>query len=72
LPGAREAALSGGDDYELLFTAPVGRREDVAALARRLGLPLTRIGRMEAGSRVRVLDETGQEIAPARRGWQHF
>jgi thiamine-monophosphate kinase len=72
LPGAREAALSGGDDYELLFTAPLGRREDVAALARRLGLPLTRIGRMEAGSRVRVLDETGQEIAPARRGWQHF
>jgi thiamine-monophosphate kinase len=72
LPGVRDAALSGGDDYELLFTVPPARREQVVALARRLGLPLTRIGRIEAGSRVRVLDETGQEIAPVRRGWQHF
>jgi thiamine-monophosphate kinase len=72
LPGARDAALSGGDDYELLFTAPAAGREEVVALARRLGLPLTRIGRIETGSRARVLDETGQEIAPVRRGWQHF
>ena len=32
LPGARDAALAGGDDYELLFTAPSKRRAEIAAL----------------------------------------
>ena len=61
LPGARDAALSGGDDYELLFTAPPQRRADIAALARRLDLPLTRIGAIRAEPGLHVLDEKGQE-----------
>jgi thiamine-monophosphate kinase len=72
LSGARDAALAGGDDYELLFTAPPERRDQIAALASRLDLPLTRIGRLDAGSRLKVVDAAGQETAPARRGWQHF
>ena len=51
LRGARDAALAGGDDYELLFTAPPERRADIEALARRLGLPLTRIGAIRAEAR---------------------
>ena len=72
LPGARDAALAGGDDYELLFTASPARRAVIAALARRLGLPLTCIGQIRAGSDLSILDAAGQEIKVAKRGWQHF
>ena len=72
LPGARDAALAGGDDYELLFTAPPKRRAEIAVLARQLDLPLTRIGAIHAGSDVSILDAAGQEIDVTTGGWQHF
>ena len=72
LPGARDAALAGGDDYELLFTAPPKRRAEIAALARRLDLPLTRIGTIRADQGLHVLDEKGQELPVRKAGWQHF
>jgi thiamine-monophosphate kinase len=72
LPGARDAALSGGDDYELLFTASSERRAEIDTLARRLDLPLTRIGAIRAGSDLSILDAAGQEIGVSSRGWQHF
>jgi thiamine-monophosphate kinase len=42
-----DCILAGGDDYELLFTAPPAQREAVAAIGERLGLTLSRIGRIE-------------------------
>jgi thiamine-monophosphate kinase len=72
LPGAREAALGGGDDYELLFTAPAEARDEIAALAEALALPLTRIGRLLAPTGLRVLDAGGREIRIEHAGWQHF
>jgi thiamine-monophosphate kinase len=72
LPGAREAALSGGDDYELLFTAPPERRARIVALARQGDLPLTRIGAIKANPGLQVLDEAGRKLRVARAGWQHF
>jgi thiamine-monophosphate kinase len=72
LPGARDAALSGGDDYELLFTAAPECQAGIAALARPLGIPLTRIGAIRAGSDLRILDASGQTIVPPSKGWQHF
>lgn len=71
-PGLREAVLGGGDDYELLFTAPPGAAAAIAALAEELALPLTRIGAMAAGTGVRVLDEAGAPISLAKAGWSHF
>jgi thiamine-monophosphate kinase len=71
VPGASEAALSGGDDYELLFTASPERRAEISALARRLGL-LSRIGAIRAGSDLKILDTSGQAIVPPSTGWQHF
>ena len=69
---AQRCLLAGGDDYELVFTAPAGRRADVEALARELGLPITRIGRVVAGdAAVRVLDAAGA-VVPAPAGWDHF
>jgi thiamine-monophosphate kinase len=72
LPGARDAALSGGDDYELLFATPASRRNAIESLARNLALPLTRIGALQAAPGIRVLDAAGAEIHPVRTGWQHF
>ena len=45
-PEIRQQIVSGGDDYELLFTAEAGKRDEIASLADRLALPLTRIGSM--------------------------
>jgi thiamine-monophosphate kinase len=72
LPGARDAALSGGDDYELLFTAPPERRAEIQALARRLDLPLTRIGAIHVEPGLQVLDEAERELTILKAGWQHF
>jgi thiamine-monophosphate kinase len=76
--GAAVAALlGGGDDYEILFTAPPTAAETLAELARTLGVPITAIGRMEPLAtgkqpRVTVLDEKGQPLALERAGWTHF
>jgi thiamine-monophosphate kinase len=72
LPGAQEAALSGGDDYELLFTAAPSDRSAIEALCQPLDLPLTRIGAIRSGSDLRVLDANGHPIESTLRGWQHF
>jgi thiamine-monophosphate kinase len=72
LPGAQDAALSGGDDYELLFTAAKSQRDTIEQLIRKLDVPLTRIGEMQAAPGVRVLDASGADMRPERTGWQHF
>lgn len=71
-PGLWPRLYGGGDDYELLFTAPPGRREALAALSRELRLPLTQIGRMQDGKGVRLLDASGRAIAVESAGWSHF
>lgn len=71
-PERMAAMLSGGDDYELIFTAPVTVREQVARIAADCGVPLTRIGRMGVGSGVSVLDHHGRALALDRGGFDHF
>jgi thiamine-monophosphate kinase len=68
----RQFALSGGDDYELCFTAPSAREKEVVEALARAGCGVTRIGRIVAGSGVRVLDAGANEIEVARVGWEHF
>jgi len=72
LPAARDSALAGGDDYELLFTAPPERRGEIEALSRRLELRLTRIGAIRTEPHLHVLDQAGREIPLSKAGWQHF
>ncbi len=72
LPGARQSALCGGDDYELLFTLPAEREPVLAALSAQLELPLTVIGRTRAEPGLDVVDERGAPVRPARPGWRHF
>jgi thiamine-monophosphate kinase len=68
----RDCVLSGGDDYELAFTAAPRRREALAALSAELGLALTRIGVIEAGApKLVVRDANGAPMA-YRPGYDHF
>jgi thiamine-monophosphate kinase len=70
----QECLLAGGDDYELCFTAAPQVRARIEALARELGLTLTRIGVMiegEAGA-VSVRDAAGEAMPLAHRGFDHF
>jgi thiamine-monophosphate kinase len=67
-----DTVFGGGDDYELLFAAPLSSRRELDRLAAELALPITEIGRIELGKGVRVVDAKGQEMAVARRGWRHF
>jgi len=66
-----ERVLTGGDDYELLFTAPVEKRSEIKMLAQELDMPLARIGRALAGDSVRLLDKDGAPLSLARTGWVH-
>jgi thiamine-monophosphate kinase len=62
----------GGDDYELLFTAPEAAEPRLAALSAELGLPLTAIGRIESGAGVRLVDREGRQVAVESGGYRHF
>lgn len=66
------AALTGGDDYELCFTASPERRDAIAALALALPLPVQRIGSMQLGAGVAVLDANQQRISLDHTGFNHF
>ncbi len=67
-----ELALSGGDDYELLFAARPSRREEIAAIAARTGLTLSRVGRVDAVPGIRVVDADGRAGPPNARSFDHF
>ena len=71
-PLVREAALAGGDDYELAFTAPPGLRTQIGGLAREVGVDVTRIGVIEPGTGVVVVDADGKPITLAETGFDHF
>lgn len=72
-PALRPALATGGDDYELVFTARPEAAPALAALARDLGLPLTELGRMAEGSaQVRLLDAAGADVTPPQGGFRHF
>lgn len=66
--------LSGGDDYELLFTVPAERREEVLTLDASLGLPLSPIGGIVTGpaGRLDLLTRAGDRVEIARHGYDHF
>lgn len=71
-PARLRAMLTGGDDYEILFTAPPAREGALAALGREMGLSLTRIGTMREGGDVVVRDAAGGAIEMGQGGYRHF
>jgi thiamine-monophosphate kinase len=71
-PDIQPRLAAGGDDYELLFAAPGGSSGAIAAMSSRLGLPITMIGKIEAGSGVRLVDTDGRVIPYDKTGYRHF
>jgi len=61
-------ALSGGEDYELLFTAPPGKVKKL----RSLKLPLTEIGLITAGTTLSLADNRGRKKPLLPTGYDHF
>ena len=68
----RDCVLSGGDDYELVFTAAPAQAAAVAAAAHASSTPVQRIGRIDALPGLRVLDGTGQPVTTSSGGFDHF
>lgn len=69
-------ALTGGEDYELIFTSPETNLRKIAALSKRLGVPMTPVGKIRGkrkdGSVVTVLGEDGEPLKLKRLGFEHF
>ncbi len=65
-------ALSGGEDYELLFTAPPDRKEEIRQLSTALELPITPVGEFCAESGIVIIAPDGAPYTPSSRGFDHF
>lgn len=64
--------LTHGDDYELLFTMPTGRRAELARSLTGPGMRCTCIGVIEPDPGLRLIDGDGGEYRPRRGGYDHF
>jgi thiamine-monophosphate kinase len=67
-----EFALSGGEDYELLFTSPGEKRREVKEISNILGIEITEIGYVTSEPSIRALDSNRKEIRIGQRGFIHF
>ena len=71
-----EQLLCGGDDYEIVFTAPPAAQPEIERLAAAEGVAVRRIGRMEAcrGAQpaVQVTGPEGRPMILAKSGFAHF
>jgi thiamine-monophosphate kinase len=72
----RRAALAGGDDYELCFTADRSQREAVIAAGAKADVPVTRIGEITPPDGIRVMDIENRPLdgaaLAALSGFDHF
>ena len=64
--------LAGGDDYELVFTAPANRRKAVQAAGEACATPVSRIGRVNDSGILRISAADGSEICLTSLGFDHF
>jgi thiamine-monophosphate kinase len=68
-----QIALTGGEDYELLFTASPEERKKISGLARSLKIPVTWIGEILPQKKgFHIMRRDGKEYSPARMGFEHF
>ncbi len=72
----RTNLMTGGDDYEIVFTAPVSKREAIASIASQTGVSITRIGcttsAIAGAPAVTVRDEAGDVVEVGSGGYRHF
>ncbi len=70
-PAFQQYLLAGGDDYELLFTAPPEARESLSQLSMQLNLPLSMIGETTQDPELSV-HYKHQKLAITKKGFDHF
>lgn len=68
----QKAILSGGDAYELCFTAKPRRREQILALAKKSGTKVSRIGRITSDEQLIIIDAQGRIVENTQQGFDHF
>jgi thiamine-monophosphate kinase len=71
-PALLAAALTGGDDYEVLCTMAPERVASFSAAGAAAGVPATEIGRIVAGAGVRFFDAEGRALTFAQAAYSHF
>lgn len=69
---ALQWALTGGDDYELCFTAAPGLSSRIDACMQSIGLPATAIGAITHGQGIVCIAENGEAMALQTPGYRHF
>ncbi|WP_206999284.1 thiamine-phosphate kinase [Trinickia mobilis] len=74
----RRCTLTGGDDYELCFSAPAANRDAIEAISTQVNVPLTRIGTISAlqapADRPAIAwhDSAGAPLSLTLQGFDHF
>lgn len=69
---AIDCLLSGGDDYELCFTASKNKRVVIEQLEQQIGVKLSRIGKIVAGEGLIILNNDGNPLIFNKKGYDHF
>ena len=67
-----DLALSGGDDYQLLFTAPERNRDKIHFLNKTPSIKLTRIGKINKEKNLKIIDQNGKLYKTNKKGFDHF
>jgi len=65
-------ALTGGDDYELILTAPPSREDEMQTLAQSVDTPLVCIGKITDAEGITCFDGLGEQRTFQKSGYQHF
>ncbi|MCJ7663292.1 MAG: thiamine-phosphate kinase [Desulfobacterales bacterium] len=72
-PDLYQLALTGGEDYELLFTSAPEKEQAVGKLAQELGIPIQAIGEIvDLSAGIRVIGAGGKEYLLKHKGHDHF
>ena len=69
---AYSLAVSGGEDYELLFTSSVEKRAAAEEISRLCGVAISKIGSVTGGGGIKFFDEGGEEVFYDIGGFEHF
>jgi thiamine-monophosphate kinase len=72
IKGSLEFALAGGDDYELLFTAPPSQRDALQAIASKACVRVRCIGQVSRELGLRLFDACGVPLANTWTSFDHF
>ncbi|MGC8766087.1 MAG: thiamine-phosphate kinase [Brevinematia bacterium] len=65
-------ALTGGEDYELIFTVPNDRKDEIQKISKELKLKITEIGQITEGSQIEIYSNNKKIKKNFFKGWQHF